>query len=357
MNRNSNIFQDISILNIRKIDETYPCKEINYRDLSNSYSFLCFDKASSSVSERDVTARRILSKNEISGQPVDLLRILSERGTNIDMHSDGTNIFYKGVEVSFKREMLPILNLKERVYEQLVQKYEEIKADEKGEITILPISFYCQSASTELGDIVTAFSIMNRAFNLTMSKLNQRTMGRRIISYKRLSMLNENFEPFIHVLFYIRDGGVSESFVAEILAVWASKIPADNVIRIILHSFNFEFLCSLWQYFLSRESESISKKASPHELTLSKTVFFGDILMPFPNVRLSEYNEYEPFYKLYKLIRDNKKNKSGKRSFNVSEIAPPETHSKIKNSSVRHKEYFLRIAKKMNKINFIRIIS
>lgn len=356
MNKYSNIFHDISILNIRKIDETYPCKEIKYRDLSNSYSFLKFNNAYSEITERNVIEHPTSLEKEIFGQPVDLLQKLNTKEVSGNLHLDADAIFRKGISRDYKKDMAPILKLKERVYEQLMREYEEVRHGEKGEITILPISFYCQSRTAQLGDIVNAVKIMNKAFNLAISKLSQRAMWRRVITCKRVTMLDENFNPFIHVLFYIRDGAVSERFVAEIMAVWASKIPAEYEIRIALYSFNFEFLCSLWRYFSSEEGIEVSGKAYPHELVLRKTIFFGDVLMPFPNVRLRDYDKHEPFRELSRLMNRERKTDARERYQRIPKAEPRKEYSKLKESVINHKAYFLRIAKKANKINFTRII-
>lgn len=356
MNNHSNIFHDISILNIRKIDETYPCKEINYSNLSKSYSFLTFNNAYSGMTELDVIKHTAPLEKEISGQPVDLLKKLNAKEENGNLYSDADTIFRKGISRDYKKDMLPMLRLKERVYEQLMQEYEEVRSSEKGEITILPVSFYCQSSTTQLGDIVNTVKIMNKAFNLAISKLSQRAMWRRVITCKRVTMLDEDFNPFIHVLFYIRDGAVSERFVGEIMAVWASKISAEHEIRIGLYSFNFEFLCSLWRYFSSSESIEVSDKAYPHELALRKTIFFGDVLMPFPNVRLRDYDKYEPFRELSRLMNRERKTDARERYQRTPKAEPRKEYSKLKESAINHKEYFLRIAKKANKINFTRIL-
>lgn len=356
MNEHSNLFHEISILNIRKIDETYPCKEIAYRDLSNSYSFLIFDNAYSGVMELDVTKHTTPLKKEISGQPVDLLQKLNKKEATISSHSDADAIFRKGISRGYKKDMAPILKMKERAYEQLMQEYEEVRRGEKGEITILPVSFYCHSRTAQLGDIVNTVKIMNKAFNSAISKLSQRAMWRRVISCKRVTMLDENFNPFIHVLFYIRDGAVSERFVGEIMAVWASKIPAEHEIRIGLYSFSFEFLRSLWRYFSSSESIEVSDKAYPHELVLRKTIFFGDVLMPFPNVRLPDYDKHEPFRELSRLMNRERKTDARERHQRIPKAEPRKEYSKLRESAINHKAYFLRIAKKVNKINFTRII-
>lgn len=356
MKNKSNIFHDISILNIRKVDETYPCREINYSDLSNCYSFLKFDNAHSGMSEQDVIKQPMPQVKEISGQPVDLLQALNDKEEMGSIHVDNNATFRKGISRDYKKSMLPMLRLKERVYEHLIQEYEEVRRSEKGEITIIPVSFYCQPKTTQLGDIVKAVRIMNQAFNLAISKLSQRAMWKRVITCKRMTMLDENFNPFIHVLFYIRDGAVSERFIGEIMAVWSSKIPAEHEIRIGLYSFNFEFLCSLWRYFSSNESIEVSDKAYPHELVIRKTIFFGDVLMPFPNVHLRDYDKLEPFRELSRLMNRESRIDSREGSRITPKAGMYKKYSKIKESSIYHKEYFLRIAKKSNSINFTRII-
>lgn len=352
MNNYSNIFHDISILNIRKIDETYPGKEINYNNLSNSYSFLRFNNAHSWTTGQDIIKQPIPLEKKISGEPVDLLRELNEEDISNNPHTDKNIIFRKEISRAYKRDMLPMLSLKNRVYEKLMQEYEEVRRSEKGGITVIPVSFYCQADSVQLGDILNTIKTMNGAFNSAINKLSQRAMWKRVITCKRVTMIDEKFNPFIHVLFYIRDGSVSENFVGEIMAVWASKIPAKHTIRIGLYSFNFEFLCSLWRYFSSNKSIEISDKAFPHELVLGKTIFFGDVLMPFPNVRLRNYDKDEPFKELSHLMKRERRNDDQR----TPKAEPRKEYRKLKESAVYHKEYFLQIAKKANGINFTRII-
>ena len=191
-----------------------------------------------------------------------------------------------------------------------------------------------------------------------MSKIKHRTMYSRIAGHVRLGMLDENFEPFAHVLFFIQDGAVSHDFIREIIEVWYSFIPEDIECLVGVSGFDFNFLLNFQREVINKQKSS----PTPGGITF----FISDILNPFPDVTAIRYNNREPCALFSRLVkrteREDNINRTHRRRLadretEISATKKKSGYDKLKNTPAIHREYFLRIAKKINKIPFMRTIN
>lgn len=361
-----NDFYEVNFLRLREIDATYPSEPIRYVDLADIYSFISFKDAECEKIPPDKLSTKKRKTQVTDGYACNLLSDILKYENSLRPSSSrslaGTHKYLKlhcEATPEYKEELKKNLIHKEDVLLKIQNEYDTIKNKASGKISIIPISFHLNDETGGfLQHITDDLTMINMAFASMMSKIKHRTMYSRIAGHVRLGMLDENFEPFAHVLFFIQGGAVSHDFIREIIEVWYSFIPEDIECRAGISGFDFNFLLNFQREVINKQKSS----PTPGGITF----FISDILNPFPDVTAPGYRRHEPCTLFSRLLRrtereDNinrtHRRRLADRETEISATKKKSGYNKLKNTSAIHREYFLRIAKKVNKIPFMRTIN
>ncbi|HEE0106805.1 hypothetical protein HV170_03130 [Citrobacter freundii] len=361
-----NDFYEVNFLKLREIDATYPSEPIRYADLADIYSFINFNDAECEKIPPDEISTKKRKTQVTDGYACNLLSDILKYENSLRPGSSrslaGTHKYLKlhcEAIPEYKEELKKNLIHKEDVLLKIQAEYDKIKNKVSGKITIIPISFHLNEKTDGLLQHITGdLTIINMAFSSMMSKIKHRTMYSRIAGHVRLGMLDENFEPFTHVLFFIQDGAVSHNFIRELIEVWYSFIPEDIECLVGVSGFDFNFLLNFQREVINEQKSS----STPGGITF----FISDILNPFPDVTATGYNNHEPCTLFSRLVRrtereDNinrpHRRRLADREAEISATKKKSGYDKLKNTPAIHRDYFLRIAKKVNKIPFMRTIN
>lgn len=360
-----NDFYEVNFLKLREIDATYPSEPIRYADLADIYSFISFKDAECEKLPPDKSATEKRKMRVTDGYACNLLSgiLKYERSLSPGKSVSGTDAkrsttLRHEANSEYKEALKKSLIHKESALLKIQNKYNEIKKS-SGKITIIPISFHLnRNTNGILKHIIDDLTMINMAFASMMSKIKHRTMYSRIAGYVRLGMLDEEFRPFTHVLFFIQGGAISHEFIRNIIGVWHSFIPEGIKCRVGVSGFDFDFLLDFQREVINKQNDSAAQNGIH--------LFISDILTPFPDVTARGYQDNKPCTLFSGLIRktereDNKnKNPNRRIAEREAEIATAKKKSgygKLKNTPSIHREYFLKVAKKINKIPFMRTIN
>ncbi|GKX55241.1 hypothetical protein SOASR030_13530 [Leminorella grimontii] len=365
-----NDFFEVNFMKLREKDNSYPSAEIRYKDLSNIYSFITFNniKKTKETSLNENSSNYPSIGYDIQGKAHNLLiDVLESEKNKIPRHktnritdSDEGITLGSKVDTEYRKSLKDSLDHKESMFNKLLEKYSDIKKEVKGRITLIPVSFYInEDTNGELEYIIDNLTVINQAFNLMINKIKHRIMYKRIAGYTRISMIDETFTPYVHVLFFIQDGVINNDFIKKIVLEWCSFIPANRNCRVGIYSFDFNFLLSLYSELTDRQGNTyIAKNHAGRGIEKTADLFVNDILNPFPNTKGQFYDSREPFSLPASLIRAKRRSEEQNETEESSAKTKNQSiYNKIKNTPTEHKEYLLRIAKKINKIPFMHTIS
>lgn len=361
-----NDFYEVNFLRLREIDATYPSEPIRYADLADIYSFISFkDAECEKIPPYEASTKK--RKTQVTdGYACNLLLDILKYEHSLRPGSSrslaGTHKYLKlhyEATPEYKEELKKNLIHKEDVLLKIQTEYNKIKNKTSGKITIIPISFHLnRKTNGKLEHIIDDLTMINMAFASMMSKIKHRTMYSRIAGHIRLGMLDEKFKPFAHVLFFIQGGAVSHDFIREIIEVWYSFIPEGIECRAGISGFDFDFLLDFQREVINEQKSS----STPEGITF----FISDILNPFPDVTANGYDNRKPCELFSRLVRRTERedniNRTHRRRLadrekEISATKKKSGYDKLKNTPAIHREYFLRIAKKVNKIPFMRTIN
>lgn len=368
-----NDFYEVNFLRLREKDNTYPAPEIKYNKLAGIYSFISFDdvKIEKGKELSDDELNDTDSEIQIQGSATNRLReILASEIENIPLSERNTNPNIPDDIIDLRHPARPVqrnflkasLIHKETVYNKLLQKYAKIKKKANHQkLTLFGISLRLgKKTEGKARHIVDDLRIMNRALNFMISKIRYRAMYKRIAGYQRIAIIDESFLPCAHVLFYIRDGVINESFIQELILTWCSFIPAEHNCYAGIYSFDFNFTMGLQKNLIENKINTYrAKDTEGHSSDKQVHIFINDILVPFPDASVYGYDFTQTFSLpgelTRKITRKDSENKSSQTS-NPGKKMHTKEYGKIKNTPAEHKDFLLRIAKKANKIPLIRTV-
>lgn len=368
-----NDFYEVNFLRLREKDNTYPAPEINYNELASKYSFISFDdvKIEKGKDLSDDELNDADSEIKIRGSATNRLREIlaseiastphSARNTHFHV-SDDTVTLNNPASPAQRNFLKASLIHKEIIYNKLLQKYAKIKKKANHQkLSLFGISLRLgKKTEGKVQHIVDDLRIMNRALNLMISKIRYRAMYKRIAGYQRIAIIDESFLPCAHVLFYIRDGVINESFIQELILTWCSFIPAEHNCYAGIYSFDFNFTMELQKNLIENKTNTYrARDTEGHSFDRQAHVFINDILEPYPDASVHGYDFRQTFslpeQLIRKMVRDDRGNKSSQAS-RLGKNSHIKGYEKIKNTPAEHKDFLLRIAKKANKIPLIRTV-
>ncbi|MFY2740006.1 hypothetical protein [Pseudocitrobacter faecalis] len=211
-----------------------------------------------------------------------------------------------------------------------MQKYAKIKKKaNQQKLSLFGISLRLgENTEGKVQHIVDDLRIMNRALNLMISKIRYRAMYKRIAGYQRVAIIDESFSPCAHVLFYIRDGVINESFIQELILTWCSFIPAEHNCYAGIYSFDFKFTMGLQKNLIENKTNTYrARDAEGHSFDRQAHVFINDIFNPYPDASVHWYDFRQTFslpaQLIRKMVRDDSENKS-------SQVSNPGNNSHLK---------------------------
>lgn len=348
-----NDFHELNFLKLRARDSTYPGKPIKYKDLSNIYSFIDFSNQeciTDSASGSEQFAYNVLEsvlKHEETLSP-----------TKRTIAQDGKSTILKSAaKPEHKVTLLKILNHKESVLKKILGAYRNFP-QKTGDIKLVAVSFYLDGTTNgNLEYIKEDLSIINNAFASMINKIKQRVLYERIAGYIRLSMVNEQYIPYVHALFFIKDGAINHNVIKDIVDIWASFTEGNIYCRAEISAFDYDFLLAFQYEIIDKQNQQISNENSPSNKTKSKIEYYlSDVLHPFPDAK-DPYRNLSIFSSQISGIRRGDESHRKYKSTQVLEqedadetkrIQKKLGYKKLVDKASFHMDYFVRIAKKIN---------
>lgn len=352
-----NNFHEINFLKLRARDATYPSPGIRYENLTDFYSFIDFSviecDASSpegKKSDSDKIAFNILE---------DMLEhqyALSKKAPAI-IDNKRYTILTSEIRPEHKVSLLKILNHKETVLKKIQATYSNLP-QKPGDIKIIAISLYPTYSSNGRFDYITEdLTVINKAFAAMINKIKQRVIYKRIAGYIRLSMINEKFTPYVHVIFFIKDGAINHNVIKDIVDIWASFTPDDFNCLAEISAFDSDFLLAFQYDFIDKQNPQGSDSRL-HTAKNKREVeyYLADVLRPFPDVNTPNRNRgafSSQFSGVRRSDESKKKYKSSsvieqEKSDNIRENQKKLGYNKLGDKASCHLDYFLRVVKKVN---------
>ncbi|MGI8473031.1 hypothetical protein [Pectobacterium brasiliense] len=257
-----------------------------------------------------------------------------------------------------RQELKASLKEKKKIYSDLQAYYHfmELKAKEmKKKIILFPISIFLDRDTFLQGkngstyeQLKTQAQLLNRYFPEVIKILRHRAQYAVFLGYSKLIMLTDkNFEPFLHVIFYLSEEEISSWYAHDIASTW-HKV-SNRAVELHYYSFAGEL-----------------QKPSPHsffEEEDSYTVRYRNILHPFPSEDPNRKDEVAgyPIEELKRSLRQQENRKKNKERFNpeLSHLLKQQlkAHIAITDTRKYHLDYLACVAKNYNSIPGIRTLS
>ncbi|HCB3267928.1 TPA: hypothetical protein MYU63_004139 [Citrobacter amalonaticus] len=352
-----NNFHELNFLKLRARDATYPSPGIRYGNLSDIYSFIDFPalKHNEPSSEgKNIDSNKIAIN--ILEDMLEHQHALSKKAPAIIDNKKYT-ILSNEIRPEHKASLLKILNHKEIVLKKIQAFYSNLP-QKPGEIKIVAISLYPTYSSDGRLDYITEdLTVINTAFAKMINKIKQRVIYKRIAGYIRLSMINEEFTPYVHVIFFIKDGAINHNVIKDIVDIWASFTPDDFNCLAEISAFDSDFLLA-FQYDVIDKQNPQRSDSRFHTTKNKREVeyYLTDVLHPFPDVN-TPYRNRGAFSSQFSGVRrgdeSKKKYKSSsvieqEKSDNIRENQKTLGYNKLEDKASCHLDYFLRVVKKVN---------
>ncbi len=257
-----------------------------------------------------------------------------------------------------RQELKASLKEKKKIYSDLQAYYHfmELKAKEmKKKIILFPVSIFLDRDTFLQGKngstyepVFSTARMLNRYFPEVIKILRHRAQYAVFLGYSKLIMLTDkNFEPFLHVIFYLSEEEISSWYAHDIASTW-HKV-SNRAVELHYYSFAGEL-----------------QKPSPHsffEEEDSYTVRYRNILHPFPSEDPNRKDEVAgyPIEELKRSLRKQENRKKNKERFNPerSHLLKQQlkAHIAITDTRKYHLDYLACVAKNYNSIPGIRTLS
>jgi len=263
-----------------------------------------------------------------------------------------------------RRALKVLLRDKKKIYSNLQSQYDTMvrKArDQKKKVILFPVSIFLDREEFALdrheGSIYEGIKkqadLLNKQLPEVIKKLRHRAAYGIFLGYSKLIMLtDENFEPFLHIIFYLSEGDLSTWYAQDIASTWHKL--SHKTVEIHYYSFAGE-LPDPPRYDASGE-KTASKKHYGH------SIVYKDVRTPFLSEDKSRNNRtIFTVRDLREQLQQLKKRESNGESIRPAEYTLLKRRLKIaesiKDTSKYHLNYLASVAKNYNNIPGLRALT
>ncbi|HDR2619485.1 TPA: hypothetical protein QCI71_000316 [Enterobacter chuandaensis] len=240
----SDMMSDLRVFRLRKKDTGCKVKLLTYSEISERYSFICFDEnVISNDHPQTILTRNSAGKVKV---PFDFLdHLYSEQ----KMYHEGgrQRINYRdrdlckinvGMTIAQEEWLKKSVADKEETASYLCEKY-KVLLDEHKQITLLPFAFYLpddwiekhedpRTGTFSLDAIKTSLLELQRRFDEMIKKLKQQAKYDPACAYTRLIIIDEKFKPFYLVNFFFNTDELSAYFTEDIWFEWLATSSTSD---------------------------------------------------------------------------------------------------------------------------------
>lgn len=263
----SDMMSDLRAFELRKKDTGRKVKLLTYGEISDRYTFICFDdnlicndcpQTLLTLKAEKLRADKGLD-NKRSNMPFDFLDYLyMEQKKDSETHhrvnfqrKDRCNI---NIDLTLKQEewLKKSVADKEDTANYLCEKYKALLAEHK-KITLLPFAFYLpddwiqkhEDPHTQIFShdaLKTSLEELQRRFDEMTKKLKQQAKYDPACAYTRLILIDENFKPFYLVNFFFNVDDLNAHFAEDIWFEWlaTSGSPDKEKEMAVFYAFDDE---------------------------------------------------------------------------------------------------------------------
>jgi hypothetical protein len=176
-------------------------------------------------------AERDLEKKNYRGFSVNN-RSTSDQTPMLDKKSYWSHEFKYSLSPERRQDLRALLKDKNKIYSGLQSHYETMTLKAKGmkkKVILFPISIFLdhETFALELREgstyenIIKQANLLNKLLPEVIKKLRHRSAYCLFLGYSKLTMLTDkNFEPFIHIIFYLSEGDLSTWYAHDIARTW-----------------------------------------------------------------------------------------------------------------------------------------
>lgn len=257
-----------------------------------------------------------------------------------------------------RKALKALLEPKKKIYSDLQAHYDDMvkKAkNQKKKIRLLPLSIYLEGETfshDELGH--SAFDrlknhaeLMNKQLPQVINKLSHRAAYGLFLGYSKLTMLtDENFKPFIHIIFYLSEGDISTWYAHDIGKTW-HEVSGANV---EIHYYSFTGKLPEPPQYDACQSKSLQDKNPGYRIV------YQDARLPFPSEDSKRQHEIATYSaeQLRDLVQKLEMKKNDNENINPKQLKYVKQLLKItegmKDTRQYHLDYLALVAKNYTKI-------
>lgn len=254
----SDMMSDLRVFRLRKKDTGRKVELLTYGEISERYTFICFDEnVISNAPPQTILTRNSAGKVKV---PFDFLtHLYSEQRM---CHGGGyQRINYRdrdlckinvGMTTAQEEWLKKSVADKEETASYLCEKY-KLLLDEHKKITLLPFAFYLPDDWVEEHEVPytgtfspdalkTSLQELQRRFDEMIKKLKQQAKYYPACAYTRLIIIEENFKPFYLVNFFFKVDDLNAHFAEDIWFEWldTSNSSDKEKEQAVLYAFDDE---------------------------------------------------------------------------------------------------------------------
>ncbi|MGQ3660722.1 hypothetical protein [Citrobacter braakii] len=240
----SDMMSDLRAFRLRKKDTARKVELLTYGEISERYTFICFDEnVISNDQPQTILTRNSAGKDKV---PFDFLdHLYSEQKM---CHEGGCQrINYRdrdlckinvGMTIAQEEWLKKSVSDKEEAASYLCEKY-KLLLDEYKQITLLPFAFYLpddwiekhedpRTGTFSLDAIKTSLLELQRRFDEMIKKLKQQAKYDPACAYTRLIIIDEKFKPFYLVNFFFNVDDLNAHFAEDIWFEWLATSSTSD---------------------------------------------------------------------------------------------------------------------------------
>lgn len=237
------MMSDLRAFNLRKKDTGRKVKLLTYGEISDRYTFICFDdnlirndhpKTLLILKAEKLRADKGLERSNIPFDFLDYLYMEQKKDCETYHRANFPLKDYCriNIDLTLKQEewLKKSVADKEDTASYLCEKYKALLAEHK-KITLLPFAFYLpddwiqkhEDPHTKLFShdaLKTSLEELQRRFDEMTKKLKQQAKYDPACAYTRLILIDENFKPFYLVNFFFKVDDLNAHFAEDIWFEW-----------------------------------------------------------------------------------------------------------------------------------------
>lgn len=307
----TDMMDDLRVFKLRTKDTGRKVHLLTYGDISQLYSFICFDeKIRFSVEQSRIPS-------EGNNIPFDFLdNIYHMQRTNYgDMNRrvryDKRNDYEIDVRLTHAQQdwLKESVAEKEETEKYLRDKYDALLKKYK-KITLLPFAFYLpddwiqehenrKSMKFSFNAIEVSLEELKRRFDKMIKTLKSCSEYEPACAYTRLIFIDEKFRPFYFVNFFFRDDDINNFFAENIWSEWLNTRDSKNKEneRAVLYAFDSEHKpCgdAVKGLYFNRPSEDIISEYDTSDITN----YISNLNIAKPNLIKNNRKAHEHFFHL-----------------------------------------------------------